>query len=149
MGAVSVLRVNAAGLVFFGAYTLVLPHRICARFAPQHIVARGARFPGLGAAIRATDPTESTLAAVRDLLQGWALFSLALGGAAWLLDGVADAAVRRAACALFALVGAASVLWDVKLARAPHWGGGRFFAVNISVNAWLCVGNCLALLESR
>ena len=134
---IPVLKINAAGLCFFGTYTLLLPQRICMRFHPQQPVGFSTAF--------LTPPSDAMLAALRDLLQGWALFSIGLGGAAWLLDGQSDGATRRAATGLFALVGAASVAWDVKLARSLHWGGGRFFALNISVNAWLVVGNCWAL----
>lgn len=137
LAGISVLKIDAAGLCFFGGYTLLRPQRICMRFHPQQPVGFSTAF--------LTPPSDAMLAALHDLLQGWALFSIGLGGAAWLLDGQSDGATRRAATALFALIGAASVAWDVKLARSLHWGGGRFFALNISVNAWLVVGNCWAL----
>ena len=107
---ISVLKIDAAGLLFFGTYTLLLPQRICMRFRPQQPVGFSTAF--------LTPPSDAMLAALRDLLQGWALFSLGLGAAAWLLDG-SDGATRRAATGLFALTGAASVAWDCLLYTSP------------------------------
>lgn len=122
-----VMLMNAVGCTAFGLYTLLLPHRIVKRFAPR--------------------AQRETAEICKDLLRGWALFCLALGGAAQLLR--LGPRIHPLAFALYSVVGVSSVAWDVHLMLSPHWGGKRFFLVNISVNTCLAIGNGIFWFRHR
>lgn len=124
---IDVMTINAIGCSMFGGYTLLLPHRIALRYSPNapHI----------------------TTAITKDLLRGWALFSLALGGAAHLLQ--MHERIHPLAYGLYCILGIASAIWNYHLMCSPHWGGKRFFLVGIALNSGLVIGNGRAWFQHR
>merc|ERR1740121_2156765 len=84
---------------------------------------------------------------VVDLLRAWGIFAVALGACGLLLRGAGTADAAAAGNRVFFTVGLVSILWDYRIMQAEHWGARGFVAVNMSVNAAVCLATGAELLR--
>ena len=130
-GAYDALKMVSLGSIVYGGYAFLLPSRMVHRLQPR---------------VAARSPGERC---VVDLFRAWGIFAAALGACGLRLSGAGTADAAAAGNGVFFVVGLVSIFWDCHVMTSEHWGARGFVAMNLAVNAAVCLATGTALLQKN